>query len=107
MIAALWSNSAWDEDKSNPRQRVVNSINADYDETIEAIEKAFSNVHIPESEKLTDDNPFFAATERGLQKVDRRIKELKGQNDDEPESEFDTEPEVEEIDYMKGLDQQE
>lgn len=96
MVAALWSNSSWDDGK-NTRQQMINSIESNYDETIEVVEKTFSNVVIPEEEKLSKDNPFFAATERGLEKVDKRIKKLKGQRDDEPE--------VEEIDYMKDLDQ--
>jgi hypothetical protein len=102
MIAALWANSNWDDtkDEKGNRQRVIESLNDQHKESIEAIELAFSNRVPPEEEKLSDDNPFFAAADRGLAKVEARIDQAKSKK---PPHLRDAEPE--EIDYMKGIDQ--
>lgn len=100
MVAAVWSNSAWDEaEDKNARKNMINSLNDSFLEAIEAVDDAMARKDRPEEKKLTDDNPFFAATERGLQKVEQRVKAsgVKIQKPVDPEDE---------IDYMKGLDQE-
>lgn len=98
MISALWANSNWDDDKGT-RKNAIESLNESYGEAILAVNDAMQQHDRPEEEKLADDNPFFAATERGLSKVEQRVKasEMQAQRPKEPE---------EEIDYMKGLDQE-
>jgi hypothetical protein len=96
MVAATWGTQGMVEGKDV--NKMINGINADFEETLEAVNSAFSNRVVPEEEKLDKSNPFFAAADRGLAKVDARIRKLKG----EPEPE---ETEEEKIDYMEGLDQ--
>jgi hypothetical protein len=67
MIAALWSNSNWDDDKGSRSQQIEEEIDAD--------------------------NPFFAAAERGLAKVEQKMGYAPSSEDKE-------------IDMMKGLDQE-
>lgn len=96
MVAALWSNSNWDDDKGS-RKKAIADIESNYKEAIEAVELALSTRTVQEDEKLNDDNPFFAAAERGLSRVET---EYKGSGASLPE------PSKDEIDYMKGLDQE-
>jgi hypothetical protein len=96
MIAALWSNPNWD-DKKGTRKRAIDGINEDFDDAIEAISAAFIKRDIPEQKKLGDDNPFFAAADRGLAKVDARVAQMRKR--ELPKAQ------VQEINYMKGLDQ--
>lgn len=91
MIAALWANPNWDDTKESQgnRKHAVSGINEDYEEALEAIEAAIEARDVPDEGKLADDNPFFAAAERGLEKVDQRVAQLKarghsvGSQDDE------------------------
>lgn len=97
MIAALWSNPNWDDDEKHKgnRKRAISGIEDDYQEAIEAIELAFSGKSVEEEEKLSDSNPFFAASERGLKKVDKYI-DQRGHTAGEDNSG---------VDYMKDVDQ--
>jgi hypothetical protein len=99
MVSALWSNSNYDDDKGT-RKKVIAEINDSYEESIDAVKAAFQPRELPEDEKLKDENPFFAAADRGLAKVDARIRKLKGISEEPPEEK------PEPIDYMKGLDQE-
>lgn len=98
MVAALWSNASWDDDKGS-RSKAIRSIEDDYSEAIEAVERALGSGYVTEEEKLTESNPFFAATERGLQKVEKRVSDYKKKTGKDLESK-------DEPDYMKGLDQE-
>lgn len=101
MIAALWSNSNWDDtkDEKGHRKRAIDNLNDNHEEAIEAIELAFTTRVVPDEKKLADENPFFAATDRGLAKVEARVAEHRKQIPQKT-------GEDEEIDYMKGLDQE-
>jgi hypothetical protein len=103
MVAALWANSNWDDTKEDKghRTRAIEGINEQHQESIEAVELAFSTRVVPDEKKLADDNPFFAATDRGLAKVEAKVAEHRAKR---PEHLKDGEEE--EIDYMKGLDQE-
>lgn len=81
MVAALWSNPNYDDTKESKgnRQNAIEGINDDFKETLEAIEAAFSTRVVPDEEKLSKDNPFFAAAERGLEKVEQQV-EKQGNN---------------------------
>jgi hypothetical protein len=93
MVAALWSNSNWDDDKGS-RKKAIGDIEENYHEAIEAIELALRPQSIIlEEETMTDDNPVFAAAERGLQKIQT---EYGPKVKKKPDT----------IDYMKGLDQE-
>lgn len=96
MVAALWSNSNWDDDKDNKghRKRAIEGIEENYREAIEAVELAMSTRPVEEEEKMDDNNPFFAAAERGLQKIETAYSGKPIPKDPD-----------EEINYMKGLDQ--
>lgn len=80
MVAALWSNPNYDDTKDSKghRQNAVEGINDDFNETLQAIEVAFSARVVPDEEKLSKDNPFFAAAERGLEKVEQQAGEKRG-----------------------------
>lgn len=97
MIAALWSNSNWDDDKGS-RKNAISGINENYREAVEAIEDAMTRVDRPEEEKIDEGNPFFAAAERGLSQV---VQEAKDRG-----AKAVAEPDEGEIDFMKGLDQE-
>jgi hypothetical protein len=96
MVAALWSNSNWDDtkDEKGHRKKVIDDLNEQHDEAVHAIELAFSSRVVPEEKKLSDNNPFFAASDRGLAKVEARVSGVKKPSTDD------------DIDYMKGLDQE-
>lgn len=98
MIAALWSNSNWDDTKDDKghRKQAIEGINESFTEALLAIDDAMLGKDREEEEKLDMENPFFAATERGLSKVEQKFKDSKQQLAVAPE----------EIDYMKGLDQE-
>lgn len=93
MISALWANSNWD-DKKGTRKRAIDDIDGNFSRAVEAVEAAFMQRNIPDEGKLSDDNPFFAAADRGLAKVDAKVRQMKGGGG-----------ESEGIDYMKDLDQ--
>jgi hypothetical protein len=63
MIASLWSNSNYDDDKGTRRQAI--------EELEENFEEAKNFVLFgPEEEiEIAEDNEFFNAAERGLQKI--------------------------------------
>lgn len=95
MIAALWANPNWDDTKESKgnRKSAIEGINSDFEETLEAVEAAMSSRVVPDEEKLSDDNPFFAAAERGLQKIEQKAKQSGGNNYSPSESE--------EVDYRE------
>jgi hypothetical protein len=93
MVAALWSNSNFDDDKGT-RKKAIADIEQNYQDALEAIELSLRPQSVIEEEdKLTDDNPFFAAAERGLQRMETKAGIRK---EDKPEP----------MNYMKGLDQE-
>lgn len=102
MIAALWSNSNWDDDKGT-RKNAITGINDNYREAMMAIEDAMTYVDRSEEEKVDDSNPFFAAAERGLSQVMQEATQRGYKPPPEPVEPEETE---EEFDYMKGLDQE-
>jgi hypothetical protein len=77
MVAALWSNSAYDDGKDT-RNKVIREIEESYAGALKAVDLGMGFGVVPEEEKLDKDNPFFAAAERGLQKVDKYIASAKG-----------------------------
>lgn len=78
MVAALWSNSAYDDGKQT-RSKAIADIENSYADALEAVERALgNNPFVAEEEKLEKNNPFFQAAERGLQKVDQRAARVKG-----------------------------
>ena len=94
MVAALWSNSNLDDGKQT-RSNMIRDLNNSHQEAIAAINDAIDSDHErDEADKIDDKNPFFAASKRGLEKVDKVIESYK-----KP-------PKPEEINYMKGLDQE-
>lgn len=97
MVGALWSNSNWDDTKEvkGHRQRMIQSIEEQHKEAVEIIEKALGVGEVPEDDKIDKDNPFFAASERGLKKIDQVI-EKRG---------IKVDKDADKIDYMQDLDQ--
>jgi hypothetical protein len=87
MIAALWSNSNWDDDKGT-RQSQIEQLEAQYEEVIT---KVLSRNPPEQEEEIDENNPFFAAAKRGVEKLE------------EPRNDEGTVKEV--IDYSKGIDQ--
>lgn len=67
MIAALWSNSNWDDDKQT-RQNAIAELEEHYDE---AVQRILGTGAEPEEEaEIEDKYGFFAAGERGLKKIE-------------------------------------
>jgi hypothetical protein len=98
MVAALWSNSNYDDGKGT-RTKAIRDIEESYAEALVAIERALGSGYVSEEEKLEKENPFFQAAERGLQKVDKRVERMKGNR--EPTDDQSDDPH----EYMKDLDQ--
>lgn len=94
MVAALWSNANYDDDKGT-RTKAIRDIEGSYSEALEAVELALGSTPVREEQKLSETNEFFAAAERGLQKIERRVKEsgvkISNRKDDQ--------------DYTEGIDQ--
>lgn len=100
MVAALWSNSNYDDGKGT-RTKAIRDIEESYADALEAVERALGSSRVPEEEKLEKDNPFFQAAERGLQKVDKRVERMKGNRD----SSADDQSEDEDSHFKMDLDQ--
>lgn len=97
MIAALWSNSSFDDNKGT-RKSAIAKIEDSYQEALDAIEAAISsNKELPDERKLSDDNEFFAAAERGLARIDKKIEKHK----ETPDTDENDDP----IDYKHDIDQ--
>lgn len=66
MIAALWSNSNWDDDKGS-RKDAIEEIEENFEEATEMILLGIG----PQEEEveIDEDNPFFAAAKRGVEKI--------------------------------------
>jgi hypothetical protein len=73
MIAALWSNSNFDDDKGS-RKKAIEQIESSYEESLEKIASITSGQE-PE-EEIDSDNPFFAAAARGMDKLEKRVGHL-------------------------------
>lgn len=95
MVAALWSNSTWD-DKKGTRATAIEQIEEQYAEATRKIKA--SGTQKQDEEEIDPNNPFFAASERGVAKVEQRMGYAP--TDD------DSEKETKEVDYMNGLDQE-
>lgn len=95
MIAALWSNSNWDDDKGT-RKDAIEKIKTDCQEAVEKIRNAGTKFAEPE-EEIDHDDPFFAAVDRGLAKLEVEYGE---------EVRANMKAHGGEINYMKGTDQE-
>lgn len=91
MVAALWSNSNWDDGKDS-RKNAIADIESSYEEALRKIESIGKPIQ-DDGEQIDKDNPFFAAAERGIQKLEDKYGHL-------------VKNEAEEINYMEGLDQE-
>lgn len=65
MVAALWSNPNWDDDKRT-RANAIEKIESQYEEAAYKIQNVGRE---EEGEEIDKENPFFAASERGLEKL--------------------------------------
>jgi hypothetical protein len=97
MVAALWSNSNYDDDK-NTRSKAIRDIELSYSDAIEAVEHALGAAPVTEEQKLSESNEFFAAAERGLQKIERRVMEHRKKTGNQSEYK-------EERDFSESIDQ--
>lgn len=70
MVAALWSNSNWDDDKGS-RKSAIEDIEKDFERVVELIH----SVGKPQEPETTidHDNPFFAAADRGIAKLENNF----------------------------------
>ena len=67
MIAALWANSAFEgQDGANARRQAIEELEEHYDSAVQSI---LFGVSPEEEDEIDKTNPFFAAAERGLQKI--------------------------------------
>lgn len=65
MVAAIWSNSAWDEAEEADRTKAIEQIESSYEKAIDELYGA------GESEDDIDENdPFWAAMKRGVDKIE-------------------------------------
>lgn len=64
MIAALWANSNFDDDKGT-RQNAIEEIEENFEEAMQTILHGGRD----EEEEIDKSNPFFAAAERGVAKL--------------------------------------
>jgi hypothetical protein len=97
MVAALWSNSNWDDDKDT-RKNAIEELDEKHKEALRFIygdEKASVSVSSDEIEEAEIDksNPFFAAVDRGMAKLDTKFGHV-SRSDDEQNKE-----------YLRNLDQ--
>lgn len=89
MIAALWANSNYDDDKGT-RQKAIEEIEANFQSVISGV---FGEGNVgPEEEQIDEENnPFFASAKRGQKKLFEQV----GITDDENHTVQDV------IDYHK------
>lgn len=87
MIAALWSNSNYDDDKGS-RKTAIEELESNFDETVKAI---MFGVPDDEDEQVDESNPFWGASKRGVEKIQT------------PRNDEGSVREV--IDYKSGIDQ--
>jgi hypothetical protein len=97
MVAALWSNPNYD-DKEHTRTKAIRDIEESYADALMSVERALGNAQVAEEDKLDKTNPFFAAAERGLQKIDKHIERVKGRK---PQEKSEEDPNK----YIRDLDQ--
>lgn len=64
MIAALFSNPNWDDEKSHREER-IKTLNEQYDEAITLVYYP----ELREGEEIDWDNPFWSAAKRGIEKT--------------------------------------
>jgi hypothetical protein len=72
MVAALWSNSNWDDDKGT-RKKALADIENNYQEALAKLEYAINPDSAPKVEEIDYDNPFFAASKRGQEKLQAKM----------------------------------
>lgn len=65
MVAALYSNSNWDDDKGT-RKEAIEEIEENF---LEATEIIMSGVAPQDEAEIDENNPFFGAAKKGLEKV--------------------------------------
>ena len=66
MIAALWANSNYDDDKGT-RRNAIEEIEGNFEEAVRTI---MTGRPEEEEAEIDKDNPFFQAAERGLAKLE-------------------------------------
>lgn len=62
MIASLWANSNWDDDKGT-RQKAIEDLENSYEEAMVKIRTG------AKEEELDKSNPFISAVDRGMAKI--------------------------------------
>lgn len=65
MIASLWSNSNYDDDKGS-RQTAIEEIEEKYETAVAIITLGYD----PNEEEIDYDNPFFAPVKKGLERIE-------------------------------------
>ncbi len=71
MIAALWSNPNWDDDKDT-RAKVIKEINGSFENALKVLDREFEGV-APASDEPDMSTPFFAAAKRGRAKLEKKL----------------------------------
>jgi hypothetical protein len=77
MINAIWSNPNWDDEKAN-KQEAIAEIEENFEHSIRLIWEGEDEIDDVEEEDI-DNNPFFAAAKRGMDKLD--VPDLQDQDD--------------------------
>lgn len=63
MIASLWSNSNFDDDKGT-RQSAISEIEENFQDAVDAI-----HGELPPEEEIDEKNPFFGQMKKGMEKI--------------------------------------
>lgn len=80
MVAALWSNSNWDDDKGT-RSNAIEELDEKHKEALRIIygpeqptpSSDVSQDYPSEEVEIDKSNPFFGAVDRGLAKLDAKL----------------------------------
>lgn len=75
MIAALWANSNYDDDKGT-RSEAIASIEASYEEAMTIVRTG--RKHVEEDDVDLHNNPFFAPAMQGAAQIETPIEEHQG-----------------------------
>jgi hypothetical protein len=77
MIGALWANSNWDDDKGT-RKGAIEDLESRFNETVQTIVDAGRpGTEEPPEEEIDHDNPFFAAADRGIEKLETQFNSVR------------------------------
>ena len=66
MIAALYSNSNWDDDKGT-RKSAIEELEANFEEAVSIIHHGQDELE--DDVEISEDNPFFASTRKAMDKI--------------------------------------